>query len=369
IELAARCTRSMPLDDLAKGLEQDLKTLAANALDGASRHPSVWGALEHSWNLISRAERDALARLSVFHGGFKREAASHVAGATIPVLVRLVDASLVRMDPRGRFAQHALSKQFAREKLQALSGEFESTAVKHAEYYARLLAETSRDTGPEDLHATLRLLEEEEQNILACLDTAASHHRYDLLLTLSEPLLWYFPMSGRFAAGSRVLASALDRLERPPAVPPTDPLQAHEAKASLLLGRAWLARYAGSLDEAGRLSAEATSHARAAGSPPQLLRSLDLGGQVLTYQGAFPDARARLVEGVSVARDLGDRLRLSRVVGNLAVVESITGPYGAAGELLDEAVEPFDAGRLPHGIDTVAILLARGVSCWCQGAY
>lgn len=382
IELAARCTRLLSLEDLAHSLEQDLRTLAVNRVDHGSRHPSVWGALEHSWNLLRSAERDVLARLAVFRGGFRREAASAVAGATIPVLMQLVDASFLRMDGQGRFQQHALLKQFSRDRLEALGPEAEATELRHTEYYTQLLVTASQETGPGDLHATLRLLQEEEQNIIAGLETAAARHRHDIVVALAEPLLWYFPMTGRFSTGSAILAAAVSRLAQPSMersgptsrsgrarADPGDTTGADEAKASLLVGRAWLARYAGSLEDARRLSTMAERHARSARSTLQLLRALDLGGQALTYQGEFDEARALLVEGVGVARSFGDPLRLSRVLCNLALLESITGRHEAAEAHLDEAQEPFDDGRLPPGIDTVAILLAHGVNRWCMREY
>ena len=45
---------------------------------------------------------------------FLREAATEVAGATLPALVKLVDASLLRLLPNGRFDRHALLHQFTR---------------------------------------------------------------------------------------------------------------------------------------------------------------------------------------------------------------------------------------------------------------
>src|SRR5690606_35614082 len=54
---------------------------------------------------------------------------------------------------------------------------------------------------------------------------------------------------------------------------------------------------------------------------------------------------------------------------NLALVYALSGRTDAAHRLLDEALAPFNAERLPVSIDTVAIHLARGVTAWCSRDY
>src|SRR5690606_285619 len=114
-----------------------------------------------------------------------------------------------------------------------------------------------------------------------------------------------------------------------------------EAKASLVLGRAWFNRYAGSLKEASRFSESAEQLAREAGSRQQLLPALDLRGQVLTYEGEFDAARRALHEGMQLAQLLGDPLRLSRVRCNAAMMEAIVGRREQAETLLAAAEAPF----------------------------
>jgi hypothetical protein len=45
---------------------------------------------------LSPAEREAFMKLSLFRGGFRRQAAGAVAGATLPILSAMVDKSLLR---------------------------------------------------------------------------------------------------------------------------------------------------------------------------------------------------------------------------------------------------------------------------------
>lgn len=360
IELAAAWTRSLPLEALANSLETDLLTLAQRHVDVGSRHPSLLTALEHTWSQLSPQTQAVLPALAVFRGGFRREAAAEVADATIPLLMDLVDASVVHMDRTGRFDQHTLLRQFALNRLGQLGAAAERTKARHAAYYARLLAGASALPSSTDPHAAFALLQEEEANFLASLEWAARNGNAQVLITLAEPLLWYFPMTGRFATGSDVFARALAQL--PAAAGP----DLDEAAASLTLGQAWLARYAGNLAEAQQLSVVGERLARSADSPLQLVRALDLRGQALTYEGRFAEAHALLQEGVTVARRLGHPLRLIRILCNLALLDALAGRVTSATALLKEALEPFEQQTVPVGFDTVAVLLAQGVTCLCR---
>ena len=55
--------------------------------------------------------------MSVFRGGWTLEEAALVADATLPILVSLVDKSLVRTNGQGRFDLHELVRQYAAEQL------------------------------------------------------------------------------------------------------------------------------------------------------------------------------------------------------------------------------------------------------------
>jgi predicted ATPase len=97
-------------------------------------------ALDHSWRLLAPAERSMLRQLSVFRGGFTREAAQAVAGATVRDLASLADASWLRLGRAGHYAIHELSRQYCAERLEeehlAEAGESaDQVRQRHAAYY------------------------------------------------------------------------------------------------------------------------------------------------------------------------------------------------------------------------------------------
>src|SRR5262249_3755392 len=98
---------------------------------------------EQSWRLLSAAERETLARVSIFQGGFSLEAAKGVAGASPPVLAALVDKSLLEKE-NGRLHMHPLLHHFAATKL-ANSSAAEETERAHALHFHRFMARVGRD--------------------------------------------------------------------------------------------------------------------------------------------------------------------------------------------------------------------------------
>src|SRR5262249_12429302 len=74
ILLAAAWVGTLTLPEIAKEIEKSLGFLETEQRDLPVRHRSLRAAFDHSWNLLTDAEREAFKNLSVFRGGFTREA-------------------------------------------------------------------------------------------------------------------------------------------------------------------------------------------------------------------------------------------------------------------------------------------------------
>lgn len=132
IELAASWAKTLSCGEIAENLE-DLDFLTTSLNNVSERQQSLRGVFEGSWNLLSNEEQNVLSKLSVFRGGFTSEAAREVAGASLMMLARLVDKSLLRVS-EGRYDQHLLLRSFAEEKLATLAGT-RTTSMSHAHYF------------------------------------------------------------------------------------------------------------------------------------------------------------------------------------------------------------------------------------------
>ncbi len=139
IELAAAWARALPCAEIANEIERSLDILETPARNIEPRHRNMRAAFEPTWTRLSDEERDVFMRLSVFRGGFTREAAGEVAAASVRTLTALVDKSLLRIDPNGRYDLHELLRQYGEERLHAASDMAAQISDRHCQYYARFL--------------------------------------------------------------------------------------------------------------------------------------------------------------------------------------------------------------------------------------
>ena len=175
----------------------NLDFLATSIRDFTDRHQSIRATFEHSWTLLSPAERAVLMALSVFAGGFRREAAAVVAGASIPVLASLVDSSMLSVVPGGRYTLHPLITQFALGKLSELSEEHRVAVERHARYHLDLLRRTEKEVWA-DRAALNAVMTPEWENLVAAWRWAVAHRRTEELKQCFVVIGKYCLSLGRF---------------------------------------------------------------------------------------------------------------------------------------------------------------------------
>src|SRR5262249_46749904 len=103
LELAAAWVRVLPCDEIALEIEHSLDILETSARNVEPRHRDIRAVFEPTWERLTDDEQAVFRKLAVFRGGFTREAAERVAGASRRVLRGLVDKSLLRVDSTSRY--------------------------------------------------------------------------------------------------------------------------------------------------------------------------------------------------------------------------------------------------------------------------
>lgn len=176
IELAASWLRLLSPEEITGEMEKSLDVLYTGAQDAPERQRSVRAVFEYSWDLLSGGEQQMFRSLAVFRGGFDREAAAHVVGASLPVLAGLVDKSLLRRSAAGRYAIHELLHLYASEKLEQ-EPERERVHDTHCRYFAELLARHQAQLQSEDVSSVLTALGAERENVRAAWNWAVTHRR------------------------------------------------------------------------------------------------------------------------------------------------------------------------------------------------
>jgi predicted ATPase/transcriptional regulator with XRE-family HTH domain len=354
IELAAAWVRVLACGEIAQEIERNLANpweaidfLSTSARDMPERHRSMRAAFDHSWKLLSGGERRALSQLSVFRGGFTRQAAEQVAGASLTLLSALVSKSLAQHVADGWFDLHELVRQYAEAYLDTESeshgvvpGRPNGFAVRqaHANYYLALVEQAAPQLyGPEQA-AWLRRLEREHDNIRAALawllkaDDRDTTRRVEVALRLTGTLTRFWH-GHHFNEGRRWLEQGLAAEAALAIRVPTS------VRATALGTAAWLlAGTQSDFDQAQAFLRESLALFREAQDTDGTADALDIFGDVAWLQGDFAQAKAYYEESLALRRASGVKSKIALSLLSLGNAAVEGGDCAQAHQLYEESL-------------------------------
>lgn len=194
IELAAAWIRALSCDQIASELARSLNILETPARNVEPRHRAMRVVFEPTWKRLSESERTVFAKLSVFRGGFTRDAAEQVAGASLNVLSALVDKSLLRVDANGRYDMHELLRQYAAEMMTV--DESNATADRHLTYFADMIQRGEAHLFGHEQTAWFDRIETEFDNVRTAMTRSLHGGDAEKGLQLAAALGWFFSDGG-----------------------------------------------------------------------------------------------------------------------------------------------------------------------------
>jgi DNA-binding CsgD family transcriptional regulator/tetratricopeptide (TPR) repeat protein len=212
IELAATWLRRLTCGQVADEIEYGLDLLSSDEQGISERHRTMRVVFDHSWGQLTLSEQNVLANLSVFRGGFLREAAEEIAGATLPILSSFVDQSLIRMTATGRYAIHELQRQYAAERLSECPEYQDRVLDQHSKHYLGFVSIPIVRLVGEGNRPLLTSIEAELDNILAAWYWAVDHRKIPILHRAMKGLCWFLWLSTYHHEGGRAFRHAVDTL-------------------------------------------------------------------------------------------------------------------------------------------------------------
>jgi serine/threonine protein kinase len=208
ILLAAAWLETLSPGEIEQEISRSLDFLESEMHDLPERHRSLRAVFEYSWNLLAESERELFARVSVFHGGFTREAVQHILGANLRTLALMVNKSLLRRDTTsGRYEIHELLRQYAEDKFHQFP---DMTAIydTHSRYYLGLITQqTPRLKGQGQLEA-IDIIETDFENIRAAWKWAVQQGSAEAVQAAIEPLYLFLITRNRFMDGEELFGAA-----------------------------------------------------------------------------------------------------------------------------------------------------------------
>jgi predicted ATPase/DNA-binding CsgD family transcriptional regulator len=213
LELAAGWTKILPTDEIASEIQRNLDFLSTSLRDVPQRHQSITAVFEQTWERLTAEERRVFSALSVFSGGFSREAAEAVTGVSMRVLSDLVDKSLLTREPNGRYQLHELLRQYAHTRAETTPDETTLNRELHAAYFARFLDERNMDLHRGRQRDASLEIESEIDNIRAAWSWAFEHSMFEAIDQSVHPLFQFYAIQSRLLEGMGVFEKAARMLD------------------------------------------------------------------------------------------------------------------------------------------------------------
>ena len=344
----------MTVTELDARLDERFSLLTGGSRAAPARQQTLHAVISWSWELVTGTERQVLALLSVFAGGFDLAAFEAVmAGADIPAgaaqLGALVDKSLVQFDDTGdgpgRYRLLETVRQFAAQRLGQQGHAADKTARTghRADYLALAEAAAPRLTGPDQAEWLDRL------------DTELGNLRAAITFSLTRE----DPVPGlRLAAALRIFwkarghaTEAVDSLRALLAEPAARKLDLVRAQA--LATMAYLLEQTGGYAAAEACCAEALPIARAAGDDQLVADLLHIQAFTLVRQGQNTAALPLIEHGLSLARTLGDLYLTARLLSARSYAVDFRGDHEGAARDAAESLALYRQAGDPREVGTM----------------
>ena len=343
IELAAARVNQLTVKAIAEKLDDRFRLLTGGDRTALPRQQTMRATIDWSYDLLAAPEQRLFERLSVFAGGCTLAAATAVCRGeetaeadVFDLLLSLVDKSLMVVDleqgePRYRLLESF--REYAREKL-AARGDRDMVAQRHAIAYLELAAQLDRAFYYEPDEILQARAREELDNWRAALQWALDDHGDALLGQQLVGELCAMWRNVTPAEGGRWLDAALELVDE--RTPPSVLARLSYTEATI----------AGALDKHER---QLASSRRAVARYRVLGDSLGIAlAQVhelaaLKELHRYAEAESVLSEALPLARSVGNRWLIARMLRFSAIASLRYGDFVTARRIIAEELQYYKA--------------------------
>lgn len=362
IELAAAWVRVLSCKEIGEEIERDLNFLSGSSRDLPERHRSLRSVFDYSWKRLTTEQRHTLYRLSVFKGGFQREAANEVCGASLQLLSALVDKSLLQRAPAERYDMHELLRHYTWSKLTQADDQAGSVQNRHCSYYMGLLQKRVEHLKGPGQRESLDLISRELENIRAAWQWAVQGALLTELQKGVRGLWFFFDIRGRFQEAEDLFRQAVQLLEQN-----TDLRKQFGADYDVLIARlcsqqGWFCMRLGKNDQAQALLEKSIQPLRCSNQTEALIEALHNLGVFCRNAGDYKRAQDLFQEALSVATRTGDEWNIARAKGNLALGSQALGELQ---EAYDQTISAIRSYRIlgDKRMNAIELQYLGGLSC------
>ena len=340
LELAAARLSSLSLETLAARLDDRFRLLTGGSRTALQRQQTLRATLDWSYALLTPAERTVLARLAVFAGGWRLEAAELVCSGdgvakddVLDLLSGLVNKSLVVAEEdlvAGESQTHYRLLETVRQYAHAQLGDDAPVRERHRDHYLALAERAAPELEGARQEIWLHCLEQEHDNLRAALAWCGGDLASVVLrLRLATALGRFWVVRNYCVEGQRWLGEPL-----PTGVPP-------DLEARVLMQRGLLVSCSGELQRGIDLLEQSAARYRALHDRAPLAGVLGSLSELLQIRGDCLRAESVHLESLQLYRGLGDRQGVGIALQTLGKIACELGQYGRARACVEEGLALF----------------------------
>jgi predicted ATPase/transcriptional regulator with XRE-family HTH domain len=357
IELAAGWVRTLTCEEIAGEIEHGLDILQTSTRDLPTRHRSMRAVFDHSWKLLNDEEQSILCQLSIFKGGFSREAAEQVAGAALSDLSTLITKSLIQRSSTGRYDLHELIQQYTFEQLANRHAVHKVAEARHGQYFLKYLSREDMRLRSSTQQEALVEVTAEIDNIREALEWALAHHEFTLIEESLRAYTTFYDILGWAQEALDYLGRVRDAMEAKSSLSASEQV----ALAHVLTCRSLFAYRTSQYEEANIMLDHSFDILRPLNEPGILVEALTFLGIISLTAGNLVEALELFKEGLQVATDHGDQWYAALCLTEIVDVNMFLGEVSNDLEQFRSVVEAWRKTGDPR-------FTAFGLNCLSLGA-
>ena len=368
--LAAGWADMLSFAEIGAEIAQGLDFLATDLQDLPTRQRSMRAVFDSSWQRLSAQEAAVLPKLALFSGGFTRQAAQTICGASLRLLRQLVNRSLISADEQQRYFMHELLRQYAIEKLP--TDDRASLRQQFAVFFSEFMADQAEAIQEESFQSAIDQITLEQGNLTQAWSwlVTADHawpftlDRLNLLPPFITAWQFYYYIKGPMATAVDFYLEGIEKLETAVShYSIDDPATAKAYQttiANLQTKAAYFSFGVGNYQQVDQLLAQAIPWLEEINDESLLAFAYNCWAKPTILRGQRELAQKQLTKALDYAVRAGDYFIQADALKVLGVVAVDAGDYEAAHARYQESLALFRQhnlipmmGMVLHNIGTV----------------
>ena len=334
LELASAWVSVLNCREIADEIEKSLDFLRSTQGNLPERHRSLRAVFEQSWRMIKEEERQIFQRMTIFRGGFDKNAANEIAEAPVSVLLSLKSKSLIYRSESNRYYILESLRQYGEQKLEDIQDEARRIQRKHSLYYADLVRSMYAEIN--DANKIISAMSSDIENIREGWKHAVMAGELDCIAGYLPSLFHYYDIAGPYSEGYHLLDFAADYFQNVSINAST--MEFERIKAKLLNFKGYFAFQLARYTDAGCIFKDALSISKRIHDSQMAADAFDGLGKVARRLGRCDEARNYHEQSLVIRQKINDRVGLTQTLHRLANVLNFLGQNEEAQDLLEQSL-------------------------------